>query len=427
MTDKIMEDIPLTVMLSTEKKTRGMVTIIDTVAAIRSLKISRDQVGSLPQDWRRGSGFYVLVSDVDDGKYHAYVGKATQNNFYDRLSSHRRNKQNWSQAFLFQRDTTTGINSTQSAYVEGAIYDILTKCSWISVINNVSAGDKTLADHEIFYMNQVVKSALRIMNIFGYVIEEEVGNQAEKETFSGNKKYYGISIAGLVKSGLIAEGEEVRSMAKNFHVVGQIGANGIVIEGQEYSPSAAAELLLKTAYPELSGKRNGWEFWGLNRGGVHLPLSDFREHYISKKRLYENSLLTENIEFDESVRKNEAMRNQYLTSIEEKDEEETQEYRDRHKDSNVSLYQIIDAGLIKEGMQIICTDENFPIEDVFIRHSGISVAGNVYASPHIASKYAKRLFDPTATASNGWDFWGILSPDGRVIKFSEILDDYLAN
>lgn len=425
MNEKRIEDIPLTVMISTEKKTRGMVTIFDTVAAIRALKISRDQVGSLPQDWRKGSGFYLLVSDIDDGKYYAYVGKATQNNFYDRLIAHRRNKQNWTHAFLFQRDTSTGINSTQSAYVEGVIYDILNECSWISVVNNVSAGDKTLADHEIFYMNQVVKSALRIMNIFGYVIEDEVENQVEKEASAG-RKYYGVNIKGLIKSGLIKEGEEVRSMVKNLPAVGQVGVKGVVIDGKEYSPSGAAEHALTTNHPEVGGKRNGWDFWGVNRGGTYLPLTEFREHYISKKRLYENSLLTENIEFDESVRKNEKARDQYLSAIAEKDDE-TQEYRDRHKESGVLIYQLLDAGLIEEGTQLICTDDNFPVEDAFVLNGGISIAGNVYPSPHIASKYAKRLFDPTAVASNGWEFWGILSHDGGIVKFSEILDDYFVS
>lgn len=424
MTEKVLEEIPLTVMISTEKKTRGVVTIIDTVAAIRALKISREQVGSLPMSWRSGSGFYVLVSDIADGKYHAYVGKATQNNFYNRLISHRSNKPNWTHAFLFQRDTSTGINSTQTAYVEGAIYDILSECSWISVINSVSAGDKTLADHEIFYMNQVVKSALRIMNIFGYVIEDEQRNQAEKEASTGNK-YYGVNIAQLVKSGLLKEGEEVISLEKKLPAVGSVGSKGIIIGGGEHVPSRAAIIAAQLTNPTIAS-RNGWSFWGINRGGTNFPLAHFRDHYLSQKRLYEDSLLTENIEFEESVRKNENARDQYLSSI-EGPEEESPEYCERHKDSRVLIYQILDAGLLEEGTKLICTKENYPVEDAYIANGGIALAGNIYPSPHIASKYAKRLFDPTAGPENGWEFWAVLGHDGRVIKFSSILDDYLAS
>jgi hypothetical protein len=439
---KAHEDVPLTVILSSEKKTRGLVTVFDEVAAIRSIKVHRNQLSGIPESWKSGCGFYILVSDISDGKYHSYVGKATQNNLHARVASHRREKDNWTYAFLFQRDTSNGLTSTQASYVEGAVHRILSDCPWISVINNQIAGDKTLADHEVFYMNQVVKSALRILNIFGYTIEETPDEIQRIE--NAGKKYYGVSIAALLKSGLLHEGEDIISLSDKTPATATLGKKGIIFEGKEHSPSGAAKGVL-ALYPEAGGNRNGWSFWGVNRGEKWISLDDFRNHYLSQKALYENSLLMEkNIDFDNAVKTNELNRQDdlnkrdipILPSINEEDEilnevifaDVQNEHADldpaRHADSRVRIYELIDSGLLEEGMILISTHPEFPAE-AEIASGGIAFNGNVYPSPTIAGKYARRIYDPTATEDNGWEFWEIQSPGDSNITLSKVLDDFL--
>jgi hypothetical protein len=439
--DRETDDIPLTVMLSTEKKTRGLVSVFDDVAAIKAIKVSRARLSSIPDEWKTGCGFYILVSDIVGDNFHAYVGKATQNNFYARLSAHRREKENWSYAFLFQRDTSNGLNSTQASYAEGVIHKILNDCSWISVINNQTAGDKTLADHEVFYMNQVVKSAMRILNIFGYVVDEEVDTEKKKE--DTGKTYYGVSIANLIKAGIIHEGEQVMSVMDKYPAEAIVGAKGIIFNGIELAPSSSALEARKVIDPSFPGTVNGWTFWGLFRNQTWMPISEFREHYLLQKKLYENSMLTEkDINFEEAIRANEISRTESVeastvsdsvapsTMAEESmvSEEENNLDSDRHKDSKVKVYQLVDAGYLEEEMPLVVVDSQYVLEEEVIIHgSGIAFNGNIYPSPTIAAKYAKRMFEPDCEVPNGWEFWGVQKYDGSVATFSEILDDFLEN
>lgn len=402
------DEIPIMVMISTEKKTLGVVSIFDNVAAIKAIKVNRDALNTMPPDWKSGCGFYILVSDLHDSRFHAYVGKATQNNFYARLSSHRRDKDNWNYAFLFQRDTSSGLNSTQAAYVEGEIYSIIQKTDEINVINIQTAGDKTLADHEIFYMNQVVKSSLRIMDIFGYKLEKKAALKEPQ-----GYRYYGVSIKQLLKSGMLTSGERLHSMVPKFPATATVGIKGIVYGGNDLSPSAAA-LAALTLEDETRTSSNGWTFWAVERNNVLVSLADIRDDYISQKKLYTESLITESgLDFDEAVKSNEKTKRVPAVDPE------------RHVGSRVKVYELVDAGLLEEGMELLSLDPEHPAE-ALIEFNAINFNGNHYPSVDLAGKYAKRVNDPEAFAPNGWEFWGIKDQEGHIISFSEILDHYLA-
>lgn len=441
---KVQEDVPLTVMLSSEKRTKGMVTVFDEIAAIRAIKVHRNQIGKIPDAWKTGCGFYILVSDVNEGKFHSYVGKATQNNLHARVASHRREKENWTYAFLFQRDTSNGLTSTQASYVEGEIHRILTDCDWISVINNQIAGDKTLADHEVFFMNQVVKSALRILSIFGYTMDDAPQESSSAE--SSGKKYYGVSIAALIKSGLLREGEDMISLVERFPAKATLGKKGVLLDGKEHSPSGAAGEIAIQVDPESKTGRNGWTFWGVSRGDKWIALDDFRTHYLSQKALYENSLLTEkDIDFNQAVKSNELNKQEeferqqleasslsasgseaQLSEVIAADVENEKNNVDpnRHADSRVKIYELVDFGLLEEGMTLVSRLEEFPVE-AEIKSGGIAFNGNVYPSATIAGKYARRIYDPTATEENGWEFWAIQDDEENLVTLSEVLDDFM--
>lgn len=438
--ERTSNDIPLTVMISTEKKSKGIVSVFDDVAAIRALKVSRDRISDIPAEWKDGCGFYILVSETVEGKFHAYVGKATQNNFYTRLSSHRREKGNWSTAFLFRRDTSNGLNSTQASYVEGAVYRVFESSPWINLINIKTAGDKTLLDHEVFYMNQVVKSALRILNIFGFVAGEDYKDTASGE--SGATRYYGVSVLDLVRSGLLIEGEDSISLMESIPASAVVGDSGIVYRGKKGSPSGAAK---EAKIQAQAGKTiaNGWTFWGVYRNSQWLSLDAVRAHYLAQKELYEHSLLTEsNISFEESLRINELNRNEYAHSLQENfpsaDDSKVSNAISinilshknastdpaRHFNSRVKIYELVDAGLLEEEMILVSTDEKYPVVAT-IANGGIALNGNIYPDPRIAGKYARRTFEPDAAApDNGWEFWAVQQPDGQTVLFSQILDDF---
>lgn len=404
------DEIPLTVMISTEKKTLGVVSIFDNVAAIKAIKVEKANLSTIPDSWKAGCGFYILVSNISEGHFHAYVGKATQNNFYSRLSSHRRDKANWDYAFLFQRDTSSGLNSTQASYVEGEIYKLLRSADDVAMLNGTAAGDKTLADHEVFYMNQVVKSALRIMDIFGYKFVK--ADPAEKKQSS---KYYGVSVKQLVKVGMLVPGEKVVSVIDKYPAETILGSTGIIVNGKEAAPTPAVKSTFEVLYPERNGPNNGWTFWGVIRNEVPMSLADLREEYVAQRKLYEASLITEKtVDPDEAISSNE--NNKLATS--HKDPE-------RHADARTKIYELVDAGLLEDGMVVISLDPDNQV-DASIENSSVRFNGNSYPDPSIAAKYALRIKDPEAGKRNGWRFWGVETDDGEIIELNEVLDSFLA-
>jgi hypothetical protein len=437
--ERITNEIPLTVTISTEKKSKGIVSISDDTAGIRVLKVSRDRIADIPDDWKVGCGFYILVSETVGGRFNAYVGKATQNNFYTRLSAYKKGKGNWSTAFLFRRDITS-LNSTQASYVEGVIYRVFANCPWINLINATAADNKTLVDHEAFYMNKVVNSALRILNVFGFAVEEDYADPASEET--GSTRYYGVSILDLVRSGLLVEGEDIVSLMESIPAKATIGDNGLVYRGKKGSPSGTAK---EAKIQAKTGKTiaNGWTFWGVYRNSQWISLDEVRGHYLAQKEIYEHSIFTEpDISFEDSLRQNESTWKEYASTLQEdvpdKKEETlskaisfnilahkpTNTDSSRHVNSRVKIYELIDAGLLEEGMILVTMDGRYPVEAT-IANGGIALNGNIYPDPRIAGKYARRIFEPSAPApENGWEFWAVRQPDGKTVLFSQILDDF---
>lgn len=99
---------------------------------------------------------------------------------------------------------------------------------------------------------------------------------------------------------------------------------------------------------------------------------------------------------------------------------------DRHKNSRVLIHQIIDSGHLNDGDVVVVANEDYSSVGIaIINNGGIRFNGNVYPSPTIAAKYAKRMIVPNAEVPNGWEFWAVKSADGTIKKFSEILDEYL--
>lgn len=99
---------------------------------------------------------------------------------------------------------------------------------------------------------------------------------------------------------------------------------------------------------------------------------------------------------------------------------------DRHRNSKVLLHQLIDAGHLNEGEVVVVADEKYASVGIALIYAGgIRFNGNVYPSPTIAAKYAKRMVVPNSEVPNGWEFWAIKRKDGTVVKMSEILDAYM--
>lgn len=142
--------------------------IIDDSSPIRAAFVERYGIEHLPSSWKDACGFYILFSHISpDNTFEAYVGKAT-NGFYNRLKSHDRDKPWWRTALMVFKDREPGFSSTQSAYLEGKMREILESSRNVTIHNIAATGDKTLPEWEESAMEVIALSTLRIMSLRGY-------------------------------------------------------------------------------------------------------------------------------------------------------------------------------------------------------------------------------------------------------------------
>lgn len=144
------------------------IEVIDDSSPIRAAFVERGGIEQLPGSWKEACGYYVLFSHIhSDNTFEAYVGKASSG-FYNRLRSHSKDKQWWRTALMVFKDREPGFSSTQSAFMEGKIREILESWSNVTVHNIAATGDRTLPAWEEGAMEAVALSTLRIMNLRGY-------------------------------------------------------------------------------------------------------------------------------------------------------------------------------------------------------------------------------------------------------------------
>lgn len=144
------------------------IEIIDDSSPIRAAFVERGGIEQLPESWKEACGYYVLFSHIhSDNTFEAYVGKAS-NGFYNRLRSHDKDKPWWRTALMVFKDREPGFSSTQSAYMEGKIREILESWTNVTVHNIAATGDRTLPSWEEGAMETIALSTLRIMHLRGY-------------------------------------------------------------------------------------------------------------------------------------------------------------------------------------------------------------------------------------------------------------------
>lgn len=142
--------------------------VTDDSSGVHAAIVERYAIENLPVHWRTSCGFYILFSALaEDNRFDAYVGKASSG-FHRRLASHNETKDYWRSAILISKDSSTGFTSTQSAFLEGRMRDVLDLSPNVNVRNIANTGDSTLPEWEVPDMERVILSTLRIMFLRGF-------------------------------------------------------------------------------------------------------------------------------------------------------------------------------------------------------------------------------------------------------------------
>lgn len=144
------------------------IEIYDHALSLKAAFVERYAYASIPTEWQKAQGFYVLLSPIAaTNQFEAYVGK-TDSGFARRLHSHNEKKSFWTLAVLFKKDSNSGFNTTQTNYLEGLLRNTLDLSPNVKVHNEAWTGDRSLSDLDKPHMEAVLLSALRILFLRGY-------------------------------------------------------------------------------------------------------------------------------------------------------------------------------------------------------------------------------------------------------------------
>lgn len=162
------QQIPLTVLAPESLDSMSPLCIIDSSSNVKGAFVERYAIEHLDEQWRNSCGYYILFSHMNsNNSFEAYVGKAS-NGFHRRLKDHNETKDYWRTALLICRAGELGFTSTESAFLEGRMRDILDLSSHVTVHNIAPTGDRTLPAWEENAMEKVILSTLRMMFLRGY-------------------------------------------------------------------------------------------------------------------------------------------------------------------------------------------------------------------------------------------------------------------
>jgi hypothetical protein len=255
------------------------VEFYDDVNAYRIAVVDKNYVNKLPEAWNVPAT-YILVSERDpDGKWKAYVGKAPSG-VKARLTSHARQKDEWSRALIVVRDTSHGLNSAQIGWLEGRLHEVLrTRYPDVVLTNTVQPGDKTLPVHD--HPEAAVVSVVHCLRTLGYHSSEPekkpAARKATPEASRKTKSSGAVSLSDIVKAGLLPAGTVVHSTNGNWPGTAVVDADGsLSVDGRVFpSPSSAGVYVCEGI------STNGWTFWAVKGvDGGKKTLSAYREEFL---------------------------------------------------------------------------------------------------------------------------------------------------
>jgi len=90
----------------------------------------------------------------------------------------------------------------------------------------------------------------------------------------------------------------------------------------------------------------------------------------------------------------------------------------KKKQHSATIKQLIDAGLLTPGTELVSTNGVWPATAVVTANGHVEYDGTPYASPSSASKSVAN-----GISSNGWDFWAIKT-QGGLTKLSALRDEF---
>jgi hypothetical protein len=359
-------------------------------------------------------GVYFLLgpSEDDPDRFRAYVGEVGKRDLLTRLKEHAKAKEWWNRALLIA-SASDAFNSDEIGWLEGRLYDVLNNAVAADVMNRGRPGDDSLPMREQAVLERYIEpitSALRACGAPPDTVDQRSGAVSRRRP---PRKRYSETIVDLVNAGLLKPGTRLRPTRAKLEGRAIVCESGdLEVDGKHYSsPSSAAQA--------LSGNQSepGWDFWGAPSGdGSFAPLAELRQKL---RKSNSGGVLAHHPA-------NPARTPQRVAPIADAHDRERQPPASvarsgKKRFFNVTLQQLVDAKMLKEGQSFVPTRKTAKGKDlsqvvaVLNHQAELVVDGRGFATPSGAARYL------VGGAVAGWGFWA--TEDGE--RLEDIRDQYL--
>jgi hemin uptake protein HemP len=221
-----------------------------------------------------------------------------------------------------------------------------------------------------------------------------------------------VTVRDLVNAQLLKEGDQLSKKYKGRSFIAKVTKDGnLTVDGQVFSnPSGAAVHCIQST-GSLRPTEQGWTWWST---GDEETLADLRDEYVAQIRkwlasgedgtkqvLYEVPLENER-DFDST--------------------ETTQDAERRKAGSRVTVRDLVNAQLLKEGDELSKTYKGSTFIAKVTKDGNLTVDGQVFFNPSAAAVHCIKSTGSQRPTEQGWTWWS--TRDEKTL--ADLRDEYFA-
>ncbi|KAB8192557.1 hypothetical protein FH608_023920 [Nonomuraea phyllanthi] len=133
------------------------------------LVVDRDYAIRTPEDWNV-PGVYLLMDRPDaEGRWGAYVGKATTSGLRKRVLE-QLERGHWYRALLIRSEGGHQLHSGEAAWLEGKLYDGLADAAQVDLHNRNRPRDLTLSDEDETSLVEYLQAVPWTLRLLGHTL-----------------------------------------------------------------------------------------------------------------------------------------------------------------------------------------------------------------------------------------------------------------
>ncbi|SEN78855.1 hypothetical protein [Nonomuraea pusilla] len=159
---------PLVVSLSCDLDNPIKIRAKHKVAGM--LLLDRDYANRLERSWNV-PGAYILLDRPDaEGRWGAYIGKATSPGLRQRVLQQLKGRDHWYRALLIRYESNDDerLNSSEAGWLEGRLYDHLAGAGQVNLHNRNRPQDPTLSDDEETSLIDYLLPVTSVLRLIGH-------------------------------------------------------------------------------------------------------------------------------------------------------------------------------------------------------------------------------------------------------------------